>query len=288
MKKGLVLEGGAMRGIYTAGVLDVFMEHNLTFDGVIGVSAGAIHGCSFVSKQHGRSIRYYLKYMRDPRFMSFRSLLTTGDLVGTQFCYHDIPERLDVFDYETFAKSKTEFYVVATNLLTGRAEYVRLDDMKDISWMQASASMPLVSHPVQIGGKKYLDGGVADSIPIQAFRRMGYEKNIVVLTRPEGYRKKPSRMNAVKIVYKQYPAFVRAMQNRYRRYNRTLEEIEELEKQGEILVLRPSKDLGIGRMEKRPEKVKALYKLGREDAKAKIVEIQRFLGQERRDQDGSI
>ena len=288
MKKGLVLEGGAMRGIYTAGVLDVFMEHDLTFDGVIGVSAGAIHGCSFVSGQHGRSIRYYLKYMRDPRFMSFRSLLTTGDLVGTQFCYHDIPEKLDVFDYDAFEKSKTKFYVVATNLLTGRAEYVHLDNMKDISWMQASASMPLVSHPVQIGGKRYLDGGVADSIPVQAFRKMGYEKNIVVLTRPEGYRKKASRMNAVKIVYKEYPAFVRAMQSRYRRYNQTLEGLEELEKQGQILILRPSRDLGIGRMEKRPDKVRSLYNLGREDAEAKIKQVQRFLREERRDRNGSI
>lgn len=283
MKKGLVLEGGAMRGIYTAGVLDVFMEHKITFDGMIGVSAGAIHGCSFASGQHGRSIRYYLKYMRDPRFMSFWSLIRTGDLVGTQFCYHDIPERLDVFDYEAFRKSKTAFYVVCTNLLTGRAEYVRLDDMSDISWVQASASMPLVSHPVRIGGKSYLDGGVSDSIPIQAFRKLGYEKNIVVLTRPEGYRKKPARMGAVRAAYRKYPAFVRAMENRYRKYNRTLEELSELEKEGNTLILRPSRDLGIGRMEKRPEKVKALYRLGREDALAKLSQIRRFLEEERRE-----
>ena len=288
MKNGLVLEGGAMRGIYTAGVLDVFMEHNITFDGVMGVSAGAIHGCSFVSGQHGRSIRYYLKYMRDPRFMSFRSLLTTGDLVGTQFCYHDIPEKLDIFDYEAFRRSGTKFYVVCTNLLTGKAEYVHLDDMKDISWLQASASMPLVSHTVRIGGKSYLDGGVADSIPVQAFRRMGYGRNVVVLTRPEGYRKKPARMGAVRAAYRRYPAFVRAVQNRYLGYNRTLDELSALERNGEVLILRPSQDLHIGRMEKQPEKVKALYRLGREDAEAKIAEIQSFLEDGRREENGSI
>ena len=192
MKKGLVLEGGAMRGIYTAGVLDAFLEQNITVDGVIGVSAGAVHGCSYVSGQHGRSIRYYLKYMKNPRFMSFRSLLKTGNLVETEFSYHELPDRLDVFDRKAFAESPMDFYVGCTNVETGKPEYILLDTMDEIDYMRASASMPMVSQIVEVGGMKLLDGGVADSVPIRAFQQMGYEKNIVVLTRPAGYRKKKS------------------------------------------------------------------------------------------------
>lgn len=277
VKTGLVLEGGAMRGIYTAGVLDVLMEHGIQTDGVIGVSAGAIHGCSFVSGQHGRSIRYYLKYMNDPRFMSFWSLFTTGSLVGTKFCYHDLPDHLDVFDHEAFMRSPMKFYVVCTNVETGKAEYIHMDDMKKVEYMQASASMPLVSRIVEAGGRKLLDGGVADSIPVLAFRSMGYEKNIVVLTRPEGYLKKPSDMRIARKVYRKYPAFIQAMEERYRRYNQTLAELARLEKEGEILIVRPSRDPQMGRMEKNPRKVQAVYELGCRDAMDKIKEIRTFL-----------
>ena len=146
MKTGLVLEGGAMRGIYTAGVLDVFLENQIHFDGVIGVSAGALHGCSFVSGQKGRSIRYYKKYRNDKHFMSLWSLVHTGEVVGKQFCYHEIPERLDPYDYEAFFKSDTAFYAVCTNLETGKAEYIRITDMlNQVDVMRASASMPYVS-----------------------------------------------------------------------------------------------------------------------------------------------
>lgn len=277
MKTGLVLEGGAMRGIYTAGVLDVLLEHGIKVDGVIGVSAGAIHGCSYVSGQHGRSIRYYMKYMRDPRFMSFRSLLCTGNLVGVEFCYHELPDRLDVFEHEAFEKSGIDFYVTCTNVETGKAEYIHMDNMHDVDYVQASASMPFVSRIVEIGGKKLLDGGVADSIPVQAFRAMGYEKNVVVLTRPEGYRKKPSNMALARRIYRKYPAFIKAMEQRYICYNETIEEIARLEKSGEILVIRPSRNPGIGRMEKRPEKVKEVYDLGCEDAVQKLEQVKAFL-----------
>ena len=276
-KTGLVLEGGAMRGIYTAGVLDVLMEHQITVDGVIGVSAGAIHGCSFVSGQHGRSIRYYMKHMNNPRFMSFRSLLRTGNLVETEFCYHELPEKLDVFDYDGFEKSETDFYVTCTNVETGKAEYIHMENMREIDYMRASASMPLVSQIVEINGKKYLDGGVADSIPVDAFRAMGYEKNVVVLTRPESYRKKPADMRLIRIRYRKYPAFVKALENRSRQYNRTVERIRELERKGEIVVIRPSRDPDIGRMEKDPQKVRAVYELGRADALKKLAQVERFL-----------
>lgn len=277
MKTGLVLEGGAMRGIYTAGVLDAFMENRIFTDGVIGVSAGAIHGCSYVSGQHGRSIRYYMKYMRDPRFMSFRSLLRTGNLVDTKFCYDELPNRLDVFDYDAFEQSPMKFYVVCTNVETGKAEYIHMKDMREIAYVQASASMPMVSRIVEVGDRKLLDGGVADSIPIRQFISMGYEKNIVVLTRPEGYQKKPARMGLLRKAYRKYPEFTEAMEYRYIQYNRALEELTCLEKEGQVLVIRPSRDPGIGRMEKRPEKVRAVYQLGYTDAIKKMDAVKTFL-----------
>ena len=277
MKKGLVLEGGAMRGIYTAGVLDAFLEQNITVDGVIGVSAGAVHGCSYVSGQHGRSIRYYLKYMKNPRFMSFRSLLKTGNLVETEFSYHELPDRLDVFDRKAFAESPMDFYVGCTNVETGKPEYILLDTMDEIDYMRASASMPMVSQIVEVGGMKLLDGGVADSVPIRAFRQMGYEKNIVVLTRPAGYRKKKSSIGPAKWIYRKYPAFVKAMEERYKVYNETMDQIEEMEKSGEIFVIRPSRDPQIGRMEKNPEKVKAVYDLGYKDACAQMEALKAWL-----------
>lgn len=279
MKTGLVLEGGAMRGIYTAGVLDTFLKHNIKVDGVIGVSAGAIHGCSYVSGQYRRSIRYYMKYMRDWRFMSFRSLLKTGNLVDTEFCYHEIPEKLDIFDHAAFESAGIPFYVTCTNVETGKAEYIHMDTMQELACVQASASMPLVSKIVEADGKKLLDGGVADSIPVRAFRAMGYEKNIVVLTRPEGYRKKPSRMGMIRRVYREYPEFIKAMETRYIRYNRTIDLIEKLEKKGEVLVIRPSRDPAIGRMEKDPKRVKAVYELGWKDALEKLKEIRRFMAE---------
>lgn len=266
-----------MRGIYTAGVLDAFMDHQVTFDGVMGVSAGAIHGASYVSLQRGRSIRYYLKYMKDPRFMSFRSLLKTGDLVGAQFCYHDLPEKLDVYDYQAFEQSPMRFYVVCTNVKTGKAEYIFMENMRNIAYLQASASMPLVSRIVEIGGKKLLDGGVADSIPYRRFYKMGYQKQVVVLTRPKGYRKKPSSMKLAKRLYRKYPKFLEAMAYRYIQYNRTVKELEYLEKTGKILLIRPSKDPRLGRMEKSKRKVKAVYHLGYQDAMAKMEQIKAYL-----------
>ena len=189
MKIGLVLEGGAMRGMYTAGVLDVLMENEITVDGAIGVSAGACFGCNYKSRQIGRSIRYNLKYCRDPRYISIRSLLFSGDIYNAKFCYEELPVHLDPFDVEAYQKNPTEFYVVATDVNTGKAVYQRLDkgDGDDIQWIRASASMPLVSRIVKIGEQELLDGGIADSIPFEWFVANGYEKNIVVLTQPKGY-----------------------------------------------------------------------------------------------------
>ncbi len=278
MKTGLVLEGGAMRGIYTAGVLDVFLENGIKVDGVVGVSAGAIHGCSYVSGQHGRSIRYYKKYAKDKRFMSLWSLLSTGSLVGEKFCYHDIPFELDPFDFEAFEQSPTKFFVTCTNLESGRAEYIYCDEFRTkMDYMRASASMPYVSKTVEIEGRKYLDGGVADSIPLAASCRLGYEKNIVVLTQVKDYIKPAQKMGFQTKLYAQYPKFLKSIERRHLVYNNSRALIDRLEKKGEVLVICPSEDLKIKRMEKDLDKIQMMYDLGRYDAENRLEEIKAFL-----------
>ncbi len=267
MKTGLVLEGGGVRGIYTAGVLDVFMENGIVFDGVIGTSAGAIHAVSYLSGQKGRSIRYYKKYCKDYRFMSFKSFLLTGDVVGVDFCYHELPEKLDVFDNDAFMKNQTPFYVVCSNVETGKAEYIRVTDaFKEIDYIRASASLPYFSRIVEIDGKKYLDGGCSDSIALCAFQNMGYEKNVVILTRDIEYRKKPEMKLLTGAVYRKYPEFREALLRRHEMYNRQVEDIIEKEKSGNTFVIRPETPLDIGRMETSPQKIEFVYNRGRNDA----------------------
>ncbi|MBE6638933.1 MAG: patatin family protein [Ruminococcaceae bacterium] len=280
-KIGLVLEGGAMRGIYTAGVLDVFMEKGLRFDGVIGVSAGAIHGCSFVSGQHGRSLRYIKKYRGDYRFMSVRSFLRTGNVVDPEFCYKEIPERLDVFDNEAFMQSPTQFYVTCADLETGHAHHQHITDMNaQIDYLRASASLPYFSKIVEIDGRKYLDGGCADSIPVMAFREMGYTHNVLVLTHPADHVRHQEHRGFTEIIYKDYPRFVSSLQNHYKRYNATLRRIEELEKSKEVFVIRPAKKLKIGRMERDLKTVQKVYDIGRADALACMEELIQWMQNE--------
>ena len=268
-KTGLVLEGGGMRGIYTAGVLDVFLDHRIGFDGVIGVSAGAIHGCSFVSGQKGRSIRYYKEYCADKRFMSWESFFRTGNLVNTEFCYHEIPEKLDPYDFQAFARSETAFYVGCSNVETGEPEYIRIRDMKrDIDYIRASASMPYVSETVQAGEMKLLDGGCTDSIPVKAFMKLGYERNVVILTRQKGYKKKPEKAGLERIVYRHYPWV----------YNRQLEEIEELKDCGKAFLIRPSEPLNISRVSKDKNEIEAVYRLGVEDGMRMLPALLEWLG----------
>lgn len=278
-KTGLVLEGGAKRGIYTAGVLDVFMENGIKFDAVVGVSAGAIHGCSYVSEQVGRGIRYNLKYNDNYKFMSLRSWLLTGNVVDTQFAYHDLPERLDIYDNQTFMNSDTKFYVTVSNLETGKAEYIHCKDMfADIDYLRASASMPFASHIVKLDGKKYLDGGITDSIPLQAIRNLGYTKNIVIATRPQGYRKKAFKLKwLAKLSYCKYPNFIRAIINRHIMYNQELEDIEAESAKGNIILIRPSRYINISKMETNPDVIKQMYELGRQDALKVIDNVKEFL-----------
>ena len=281
MKSALVLEGGAKRGIYTAGVLDVLLENNIFVDGLFGVSAGAIHGCSYASLQKGRSIRYTQKYNDDYRFMSWRSLFLTGNMVETKFSYHTLPEKLDPYDNTTFMKQKIAFYAVCSNVETGRPEYIRCRDMfKDIDVIRASASMPLVSQIVKVRGKKLLDGGISDSIPVDAAFQKGFDKNIVVLTRPKDYRKK--NLNAfikflVKCVYRKYPNFIQTIINRPQMYNAQVARVEALEKDKKILVIRPSRKINISRMERNLDVIKQMYHLGRTDAQKALPKIRAFL-----------
>lgn len=279
MKTGLVLEGGGKRGIYAAGVLDVLLENKITVDGLIGTSAGAVNGCSYISKQYERNLRYNVRFAKEKKYMSFYSLITTGNVVGTEFAYDILPNQLDIFDYEAFEKSETAYYVTCSNLETGRAEHIRCKSLrgKNMDYLRASASLPYVSQIVEIDGKKLLDGGICDSIPLKAFQKMGYEKNIVILTRPKGYVKQPENNLLANLYYSKYPKFITALKNRYAVYNKTIKYIEEQEKEGNILVLRPSKTIKVGRMERNPDVIKEMYMLGKNDANKMLCEISLFL-----------
>lgn len=281
MKNGLVLEGGGLRGLFTAGILDVMMEHNIEPDGIIGVSAGATFGCNYKSKQPGRALRYNINFKDDPRYMGFKSLITTGDLVNNEFSYHTLPRELDVFDNETYRKNPTEFYVVCTNVDTGKAVYKRIDSMDDhhLDWLRASASLPVVSKPVSIDGYRLLDGGMADSIPLAYFQSIGYERNIVILTQPKGFKKKkPAIYPLMKLFLRKTPKIAEAMAKRHIMYNKELDYIDEQEKLGNTLLLYPDNELPIGRIEQNEKKMKNVYNMGRKLAEENIKKIKDFYG----------
>ena len=278
MKTGLVLEGGAMRGIYTAGVLDIFNENKIKVDGVIGVSAGCVHGVNYISEQNGRSIRYTLKYRNDKRYMSVKSLLKTGNMVETDFCYHEIPEKLDPFDNNTYMKSGIDFYTVSSNVETGRAEYLKCKDVfKQIDLIRASASMPFVSQIVETEGFKLLDGGICDSVPVKKFMEMGYDRIVVILTKPIGYIPKPNNAFLSKKMYGKYPEFVDALITRHLRYVENLNYVNKLEEEGKIMVIRPSRTVNISRTEKKLARIWEMYELGRENAEERLEEVKEWL-----------
>ena len=280
MKIGLLLEGGAMRGLYTAGVLDVFMKNNIKIDGIVGVSAGALFGMNYKSKQIGRVLRYNKKYAGNRNYMGFYSFLTTGNIMNEDFCFKRIVNELDPIDYETFKKTNVEFYAVVTNIETGKAEYIKLDDLKDrnnLEILRASGSIPFVSKPVILNNKKYLDGGIADSIPIDKIMSMGFDRVLVVLTRPISYRKKKTNQTFPKIYYRKYPKFAETINNRYKKYNEELEKISELEKEGKIFVIRPSKLVKIKRIEKDSNKLQEMYDLGKNDTLKVLDKLDKYI-----------
>ncbi len=278
MSIGLVLEGGAMRGMYTAGVLDVFMENNINVDAIIGVSAGVLFGVNYLSKQPGRVIRYNKRFIKDPRYMGMRPLLKTGNVISKDFSFYEVPFTLDVFDNDTYKSSNIPFYATVSNIETGKSEYIRLNDVfEQMELLRATSAMPYVSKIVEYDGKKYLDGGTTDSIPFKKCRELGYDKTIVVLTRTIDYRKKKSKVNIAKLKYGKYPNYVEALNKRYKMYNDTVEEIISLENdensKKEIFVIRPSKSIKMRRIEKDENKLQEMYELGRKDAEAQLEDL---------------
>ena len=279
MKLGLVMEGGAMRGMFTAGVTDVMMENGIQPDGAIGVSAGAVFGCNYKSGQIGRVIRYNTRFCKDPRYCSIRSLIKTGDMYGAEFCYKTMPDELDIFDRETYRSNPMEFYVTCSDVETGEPVYHRCDkgDDEDLEWLRASASLPLVSRVVEVGGYKLLDGGITDSVPLRAFEQMGYDRNIVILTQPEGYIKQKNKLlPLIKASLRKYPKFIDAAARRHEMYNATLEYIAQREKEGDTLVIRPAAPLEVGSVERDAEKLQRVYQLGRAAAQARLAELLEF------------
>lgn len=282
MKTGLVLEGGAMRGLFSAGVTDVLMEEGITFDGAIGVSAGAAFGCNVKSGQIGRALRYNTTYCNDPRYCSLRSLLKTGDLYGAEFCYSTIPYELDPFDVEAYNRNPMDFYVVCTDVETGEAVYHNCPEsnLESMQWFRASASMPLVSRIVEVGGYRLLDGGIADSIPLEAFEKLGYERNLVILTQPEGYVKKPNKaMPLMRLALGKYPKLLRTIANRHTIYNQQVAYAETQQAAGAALILRPEAPLDMSRTEHDADKLRAAYRHGQDVARKNLATIRAFLEQ---------
>ena len=280
MKTGLLLEGGAMRGLYTAGILDVFMEKGIKIDGIIGVSAGALFGMNYKSKQIGRVLRYNRKYAKSKQYMGFYSLISTGDIMNREFCFNKIVNELDPVDFETFKNSEVEFYAVVTNMETGKPEYIKIDDLKDkvqLEYLRASGSMPYVSKPVIIKGKKYLDGGISDSIPIEKIMNMVFDRVVVILTRPIEYRKKKGNEKIPQIYYRKYPKLVETINNRYKMYNEEVEKVIQLEKEKKIFVIRPSRTVGIKRIERDIDKIQEMYDLGKSDIQEKMDGLLNYL-----------
>ena len=280
LKTGLICEGGAMRGLFTAGVLDVLLENQVTFDGMVGVSAGATFGCNFKSKQIGRTIRYNLQYAGDKRYGSFESLIKTGDLYDTEFCYHTLPNELFPFDWDTFLSNPMKFYIVATDVKTGKPVYHEMKTRKDseLEWLRASASMPLVSKPVSVEGYELLDGGISNSIPLEFFEHIGYKRNVVILTQDINYVKNPMPAGFLtKLLLKKQPAIYTAMSRRHIMYNAQIDYIRRKEAAGEVFVIRPPKPLGIRRVEHDRRELERVYKLGRSTADSLLSELKDFI-----------
>ena len=280
MKHGLVLEGGGLRSLFSAGIMDVMMDEGIRFDGIIGVSAGATFGCNYKSHQPGRALRYNMRFRDDPRYISLRSWITTGDLVGAQFSYHTMPRELDIFDSDSFNADPSAFYVVCTDVATGEPVYRRIDEMNDegMDWLRASASMPVVSRPVKLGNRLLLDGGISDSIPLRFFQGEGYGRCVVILTQPAGFRKRRTRlMPVIRMAMRRYPAIVEAMNRRHEMYNAQLDYLAEQERQGNILLIQPQEPLHIGRTEMDAAKMQRVYDLGRSTGRDWLARILEFL-----------
>lgn len=273
-KIGLVLEGGGLRGVYTSGVLDAFLDNDIKFPYVIGVSAGVCNAISYFSKQRGRNIKVNVEHCDDKEYFSIKNILKKGAMFNENMLFDKIPHNLYPFDYDTYTKEYTTLKAVVTDCETGKPIYYELNDLKNqYDIVKASSWLPFISKMVHYDGKKLLDGGVSDSIPIKKALEDGCKKCVVVLTRPKEYRKTANKSGLVaNIVYRNYPNFAKAISTRYKKYNDTLDYIEKLEKQGKIVVIRPSETLDVARLEKDPQKLIKAYRLGYDDAVDQMIE----------------
>lgn len=281
MKTGLILEGGGLRSLFSAGILDSWMTKDIHFDGIFGVSGGALFGCNFKSHQIGRALRYNIKLKDDPRYMGIRSLLRTGNIVGAEFAYHTVPMEIDVFDNEAFRNDPAAFYVVTTDIESGLPHYHQIEsfDYEGLEWMRATGSMPLVSTPVPLQGHLHLDGGMSDSLPLKAAQGMGYEKNVVILTRPRGYRKKKTKLTPLfRLFCSKYPKIAEVMDRRADEYNKQLDYLIDQEQKGNTLLIFPDNDLGIGRIELKEDKMRAVHTIGLNKGDELAEKIKEFLG----------
>ncbi len=279
MKRGLILEGGAMRGLFSAGVIDVMMENEVWPDGLIGVSAGAAFGCNYKSRQIGRAIRYNKRFAKDSRYSGLRSLISTGDYFNAEFAYHIVPQQYDIFDTQAFQENPMEFFIVCTDVSTGKAVYKKLEkiDSEALEWIRASASMPIVSRIVELEGYKLLDGGVADSIPLQHFEEMGYDRNIVILTQPEDYQKAHNKlMPIIRLSLRHYPEMIEALDKRHIMYNDELAYVKRAEEEGRCLVIRPLGPIPIGHTSHDPALMQNVYDMGRKTGTVYIEKIKAF------------
>lgn len=280
-KVGLVLEGGSLRGLYSAGVLDIMMDNDINIDCIVGTSAGALFGPNYFSNQRGRAIRYNKRFCKDRRNISMLSFILTGNVVNKNFAYYKITKELDIFDNETFMKSGKELYVTATNIESGKCEYFKINDvLEDMEKLRATSAIPIMTRPVKIDNEFYLDGGVSDSIPVKKCLELGCDKVIVVLTQPEGFIKKKisdKKVKTIKFVFRKYPKLIERMLNRHNDYNECINYINELEKEGKAFVIRPSEKLDIDLIERNPEKLENIYQIGIKDMKKKIKNLKKYL-----------
>ena len=280
-KVGLVLEGGAMRGMYTAGVLDVMLDNNIKIDGIVSVSAGALFGVNYFSKQRGRVIRYSKRFCKDLRYMSLLSYLLTGNVVNKNFAYYKVPNKLDLFDEEEFEKNNGCYYVAVTNVETGKPEYKKIKNcLSSIEELRASSAMPMASKIITINNKKYLDGGISDAIPIEKCKKLGFDKIIVILTQPLDYRKDPLSNKTIKRLckkFKKYPKLVNTMKERYNNYNSTLDKIIKMEEKNKIFVFRPSEKINVKIIERDKHQLQDVYDMGIKDASHNINKLKKYL-----------
>lgn len=271
----LILEGGGLRGVFTCGVLDCFMDKGIRFPFTVGVSAGACNGLSYMSGQRGRAKSSNIDLMDKHHYVGFKYLLTQGCIMDYKLLFEDFPEKIIPYDYEAYFANTDRFVMVTTNCLTGKAEYFeeKTDSKRLMDIVRASSSLPYVAKITYVDGMPMLDGGIADPIPVEYAQSQGYERMVVVLTRNKGYRKNEKQLPVPKFIYRKYPELRKTLSSRNAKYNRTMEMIERLEDEGRMTVIRPVHPIEVDRMEKDTDKLRSLYQEGYELAESFLASL---------------